>query len=443
MIHPRVKCEYVILVLILLHMQRLASKINYEKINYFAFALLAFSISFPQRIVIYTLAFWLITCLPVLQFRNHQITNNITNVSLLILVSLFLGRIAIAIYHHDLPELTTGLLIDTQLALFLLPFVLLFQVNKLIEPNKVLFIYLAGCFVSSVVAVICFYLFRFGVLNPYAHLLYIPLRGANSSIADDVILFQGSITWFFKHRAAMGANLVMGIACLIYLMKKTGNVKLWRWVGACLVGVFFAGVIYVTGSRSGLISLFSILAISVIYLFISNRKRLVIAFLLIIVLFSAFLSLKTTRTLLTSEISTLNYSKLRTADPRFRIWESSVEIIKENPIAGVGYSEVYPRLFEKYNRMGVLEFIKERFNSHNQFLQFSLESGVWAGLLYAVFLLTLYLWKEKRYLSFSFTTVFFIYSMFEDAVIIFNGVSLLVFFIAILYISEKKKEITY
>lgn len=240
----------------------------------------------------------------------------------------------------------------------------------------------------------------------------------------------------------MGANLVMGIACLIYLMKKTGNVKLWRWVGACLVGVFFAGVIYVTGSRSGLISLFSILAISVIYLFISNRKRLVIAFLLIIVLFSAFLSLKTTRSLLTSEISTLNYSKLRTADPRFRIWESSVEIIKENPIAGVGYSEVYPRLFEKYNRMGVLEFIKERFNSHNQFLQFSLESGVWAGLLYAVFLLTLYLWKEKRYLSFSFTTVFFIYSMFEDAVIIFNGVSLLVFFIAILYISEKKKEIT-
>ena len=442
MIHPRVKCEYVILVLILLHMQRLASKINYEKINYFAFALLAFSISFPQRIVIYTLAFWLITCLPVLRFRNRQIAKNITNVSLLILVSLFLGRIVIAIYHHDLPELTTGLLIDTQLALFLLPFVLLFQVNKLIEPNKVLFIYLAGCLVSSVVAVICFYLFRFGVLNPYAHLLYIPLRDANSSIADDVILFQGSITWFFKHRAAMGANLVMGIACLIYLMKKTGNVKLWRWVGACLVGVFFAGVIYVTGSRSGLISLFSILAISVIYLFISNRKRLVIAFLLIIVLFSVFLSLKTTRTLLTSEISTLNYSKLRTADPRFRIWESSVEIIKENPIAGVGYSEVYPRLFEKYNRMGVLEFIKERFNSHNQFLQFSLESGVWAGLLYAVFLLTLYLWKEKRYLSFSFTTVFFIYSMFEDAVIIFNGVSLLVFFIAILYISEKKKEIT-
>ena len=426
----------------LLSMNKLFFKINYEKINYFAFLLLAFSLNFPQRIVIYTLAFWLITCLPVLQFRNHQIAKNIANVSMLILVSLFLGRIAIAIYHHDLLELTTGLLIDTQLALFLLPFVLLLQVNKLIDPNKVLFIYLAGCLVSSVVAVIFFYLFRFGVLNPYAHLLYIPLRDANSSIADDVILFQGSITWFFKHRAAMGANLVMGIACLIYLMKKTGNVKLWRWVGACLVGVFLAGVIYVTGSRSGLISLFSILAISVIYLFISNRKRLVIAFLLIIVLFSAFLSLKTTRSLLTSEISTLNYSKLRTADPRFRIWESSVEIIKENPIAGVGYSEVYPRLFEKYNRMGVLEFIKERFNSHNQFLQFSLESGVWAGLLYAVFLLTLYLWKEKRYLSFCFTTVFFIYSMFEDAVIIFNGVSLLVFFIAILYISEKNKEIT-
>ncbi|HZK68127.1 MAG TPA: O-antigen ligase family protein, partial [Paludibacter sp.] len=301
-------------------------------------------------------------------------------------------------------------------------------------------IYIVGCFISSVLAVICFYLFRFGILDPWSHLLFIPLRTIHSTFADDVILFQDYISAFFKHRAAVGANLVMAIACLIYLVKGAQGVKRWRLGAVCFVGIFFVCVIYASGSRSGLISLFSVLAISVIYLFISNRKRLVVAFLLIFVLFSAFLSLKTTRSLLTSEISTLNYSKLRTADPRFRIWESTVDIIKENLIVGVGYSEVYPRLFEKYNRMGLVKFTKERFNSHNQFLQFSLESGVWAGVLYAVFLLPIYFGKENRYLSFSFSATFFFYSMFEDSLILINGVSLLVFFIAILYLSDKKRK---
>jgi len=422
-------------------MHRLFSKINAEKINYFALFLLAFSLNFPQEIVIYTVAFWLLTCLPILRFRTTNIVRKVSNIPLFILFLLFLGRILIALYHSDLSVLVTKQLLDTQLPLLLLPFILLFQVNKLIEPSKVLLMYIAGCFVSSVVAVICFYLFRFGVLNPYAHLLYIPLRDVNSSIADDVILFQDSISWFFKHRAAMGANLVMAIACLIYLVKSRGGVRRWRLVVVCFVAIFFVCVIYATGSRSGLISLFSILLISAIYLlFKKRRKRLVFGFLLIGTLLSGCMSMKTTRTLLTSEVSSLDYSKIRTADPRFQIWESVIEIIKENPIVGVGYSRVNSQLFEKYKTKGLTQYYKERFKTHNQFLQFSLESGVWAGVLYAVFLLPIYFGRENRYLSFAFSATFFFYSMFEDSLILINGVSLLAFFIAILYLSDKKRN---
>jgi len=423
-------------------MHRLLSKINAEKINYYALFLLAFSLNFPQKIVIYTVAFWLLTCLPILRFKTPIIVRNKSNIPLFLLILLFLGRILIAIYHSDLSILLAKQLLDTQLPLLLLPFILIFQVNKLIEPSKVLFVYVAGCFVSAIVAVICFYLFRFGVLNPYAHLLYIPLRDANSSIADDVILFQDSISWFFKHRAAMGANLVMAIACLIYLAKRDGGFKSWRLVAVCFVAIFFVCVIYATGSRSGLLSLFSILIISLIYLLFNKRKkRLVIGFVLIGALLSGCMSLKTTRSLLTSEVASLDYDRIRTADPRFQIWESAIEIINENPLVGVGYSEVKPLLIEKNRTRGLKKIAKERLNSHNQFLQFSLESGIWAAALYAIFLLPIYFGSENRYLSFSFSAVFFLYSMFEDSLILINGVSLLVFFVAILYLSKKKKEI--
>ena len=425
-------------------MHKLLSKINAEKINYFALFLLAFSINFPQEIVIYTLAFWLLTSLPTLQFRITNIVRKVSNIPLFLLTLLFLGRILIAIYHSDLSVLVTKQLLDTQLPLLLLPFILIFQVNKLIEPGKVLLMYIAGCFVSSIVAVICFYLFRFGILNPWAHLLFVPLRDVNSTIADDIILFQGYISPFFKHRAAMGANLVMALACLIYLAKSDGGFKRWRLVAVCFVAIFFVCVIYATGSRSGLISLFSILIISLIYLLFNKRKkRLVIGFFLIAALLSGCMSLKTTRSLLTSEVTSLDYDKIRTADPRFRIWESAIEIINENPLVGVGYSEVKSLLIEKNRARGLKKIAKERLNSHNQFLQFSLESGIWAAVLYAMFLLPIYFGRENKYHSFSFSTLFFLYSMFEDSLLLINGVSALVFFITMLYLlSNTRKELT-
>lgn len=422
-------------------MYKLLSKINAEKINYYALFLLAFSLNFPQEIVIYTVALWVLTCLPILRFKTPIRVQNVSNIPLFLLVFLFLGRILIAIYHSDLSVFVTKQLIDTQLPLLLLPLILIFQANKLIEPSKVLFMYIIGCFVSSIVGVVCFYLFRFGVLDPYTHLIFVPLRDVNSSMADDIILFQGYISPFYKHRAAMGANLVMAIACLIYLVKSVGGVKGWRLVVVCFVAIFFACVIYATGSRSGLLSLFSILIISLIYLLFNKRKkRLVIGFVLIGALLSGCMSLKTTRSLLASEVSSLDYDRIKTADPRFQIWESAIEIIKENPVVGVGYSEAKPRLIERNKSRGLKEFAKARFNSHNQFLQFSLESGIWAAVLYAIFLLPIYFGRENRYLSFSFSTLFFSYSMFEDSLLLINGVSTLVFFITMLYLLSNKRQ---
>ena len=421
-------------------MHKLLLKFNFETINNIALLLLAFSISFPQKVIIYTVGFWILSCFPLLKFKTASKMKNVINLPLFILAFLFLGRTLIAICHSDISIFAGKQLFDTQLALLVLPVVLIFQENKQTRIDKVLLTYVVGCFVSSVVVVACFYLFRFGVLDSSAHLLFVPLRDINSTFADDINLFQGYCSTFFKHRAGIGACLAVATACLVYLAKKQRSLNLWRWIGICLTAVFFASVIYATGSRSGLLSLFSVLVITLIYLLSANRKMLVLGFLLIGLLLFGSLSLKTTRSLLITEIFSLDYNKIRTADDRFQIWESAIEIIKEHPFVGVGYSRVNSQLLEKYKTNGLIEFAKARFKTHNQFLQFSLESGIWAGVLYAVFLLPIYFGKENRYLSFSFSATFFFYSMFEDSLILINGVSLLVFFIAILYLSDKNRK---
>ncbi len=126
-----------------------------------------------------------------------------------------------------------------------------------------------------------------------------------------------------------------------------------------------------------------------------------------------------------------------------RLGRKTFDEIGRNPVVGVGYSEAKSRLIERNKSRGLKEFAKARFNSHNQFLQFSLESGIWAAVLYAIFLLPIYFGRENRYLSFSFSTLFFSYSMFEDSLLLINGVSTLVFFITMLYLlSNKRKKLT-
>jgi O-antigen ligase len=421
-------------------MYKLLSRINVETINNFALLLLAFSISFPQRIIIYTIAFWILTCLLILKFNAVSKLKEVSSLPLLILALLFLCRAFIAICHSDFSVFASKQLFDTQLALLVLPVVLIFHENKRTRIDKVLLTYVIGCFVSSLVVVVYFYLFRFGVLDSSTHLLFIPLRDINSTFADDINLFQGYCSPFFKHRAGIGACLSMAVACLVYLAKKQSSLKPWRWIGICLTAVFFVCVIYATGSRSGLLSLVTVLVIALIYLLSGNKKMLVFGFLLIGLLLFGSMSLKTTRSLLVTEISSLDYNKIRTADPRFKIWESASDIIKEHPFVGVGYSRVNSQLVEKYRANGLTEFANERFNSHNQFLQFSLESGVWAGVFFAIFLLPIYFGRKNRYLSFSFSAIFFFYSMFEDSLILINGVSLLVFFVSVLYLSEKERN---
>lgn len=407
-------------------------KANLEKINYYAFLLLAFSLNFPQPIIKYTLGFWLITCPFSIDYKQKLIVNKIYYTPLFLISFLILGRVIVSVIHHDFPFLLTKLL-DTQLSLLFLPALLIFQVNRYFNLKQILLVYILGCFTTCIISVIYFYLYRYSIL--IGNLEGTPLGTNTHNLVDDIQTFQLFISSFFKHRAAMGVNISLSIAALMYLMKGLNKATALKVISAIIALAVFAIVLYITGSRSGIISLIFILLSSAVYMF--RRKKIIfITFLLIGGLIAGLSNLKTTR--LIDRRSKDYHNDILKMDPRFQIWKSALEIIDVNLWLGVGYSNVKPALFEKYKEKGLNLDIEAKHNSHNQFLQFALESGIWASIVFTLILLPVYFEKKIYFLSFSFSAVFTIYSIFEDTLIIINGVTIFVFFIALLVLAQKQ-----
>jgi O-antigen ligase len=408
-----------------------------EKANYFALLLLAFSLDFPQIILNYTLALWFITSFFSLDLKQNLSFRNTSFIPLLLILTLTLGRIVLSFVHGDYFSLFSKVF-DTQLSLTFLPLLLIFYTNRYFNLRQVLKVYVLGAIVSCVVMVVYFYLYRFNILKESGGFIF-PKEMINHSFSDDVNLFQAFCSLYFKHRAGIGANLALSIACLFFLIRRINGLKIWKKIVIAFSLVLIIIVLYATGSRSGYISLFVILIYSIIYLFSSNRKLLLLAFVGVMALLLGLTSLKTTRPLFFNEVGANNYEKLRKTDPRFRIWESVLEIIAQNPCIGVGYSRIQPDLIEKYKQKKMVVDLKEKHSSHNQFFQFALESGIWASLILTLILLPIYYNKKSLYLSLAFSATFTVYSLFEDTLILINGVSIFVFFMTILILSQRKR----
>jgi len=406
-------------------------KQNLEKLNYYTFLIFAFSLNFPQTLIKFSLGLWLISCLFSTNLRQ-RITFRKYYIPLILLSFLIIGRIIISFIHNDFPSLMSKLL-DTQLALLFLPVLIIFQVNRYFNLRQVLSFYLIGCLTSCIIAVSYFYLYRYNIL--ISNVEGIPLGTYTHKLTDDISLFQLFISPFFKHRAAMGANISLAIASLVYLIKTSNKLSLSKIIISFTTMLFLSIVLYSTGSRSGSISLIFVLLASTFFTF--RRKKIIfIVFALIMLTIAGLFTLKTTRII---DKGATDYNKdISKIDPRIAIWKSATEIIRDYPLLGVGYSKIKSELYRKYKEDGLNSEVEAKHNSHNQFLQFALESGIGISLIFMLLLLPIYFEKRIYFLSLSFSSTFFIYSMFEDSLIIINGLTIFVFFIALLTLSQKQ-----
>ncbi len=104
--------------------------------------------------------------------------------------------------------------------------------------------------------------------------------------------------------------------------------------------------------------------------------------------------------------------------PEARIikWQSALHIITENWLFGVGVGDVQNELNKEYEAVGFLLGVNERFNTHNQFLQ----TWVGTGMIGLVALLSTFFFgfrnaiRTRNYIFLSFLALFFLCSITES-----------------------------
>jgi O-antigen ligase len=199
------------------------------------------------------------------------------------------------------------------------------------------------------------------------------------------------------HRSFAAEYLLPALSFLLILNE---YVPRERKIYILLSAVINISFVLFTRNRSGIIILafVSILYILFILLTKEKNKRLkillpVIGVLLISFLISLIPVKGTERPDLQSTASTFFDSEFKSNVLRLSFWDASIQMIRENPLAGVGlykWSGYYPRYNSDYFTDETVTHIHS-IHAHNDFLELSSENGFLAPVIFlAIFILIAY-----------------------------------------------------
>ena len=200
---------------------------------------------------------------------------------------------------------------------------------------------------------------------------------------------------FFMHASYYAMNLVFSIVILgtfgISIFKK----KTQNGIAFIFLLVFFSAAVIVSASKLGILSLILLLPIVLAYnLLKQNKIKLVISMLvgLLITIFIVLqLNISPIQRLKNAFIFTQSTQEIdkTTAESnavRLLIWKESLSLIKQQLLVGVTPGDANDLLYEAYKNKGMTGALNKHLNTHNQYLQTAIGTGIIGVLL--LFILT-------------------------------------------------------
>ena len=144
---------------------------------------------------------------------------------------------------------------------------------------------------------------------------------------------------------------------------------------------------------------------------------------------------------LSYEVGT-NYNSFGKGDSRLARWDAAIQVIKVRPLFGYGTSMEADVLSKQYSEMGMHIAAEEKYNSHNQFLGYTIEGGLIALALLCLYLCyNLVLAVKKQSLIF---ILFFIaiatICLVENYLVRNAGITFVSFFGAVFLFSNLEKS---
>ncbi len=127
---------------------------------------------------------------------------------------------------------------------------------------------------------------------------------------------------------------------------------------------------------------------------------------------------------------------------RFEYWRTSLLIIKQNPVFGVGTGDV-PAAFEnQYKNMNSNLSVQNRLRSHNQYLSITIAFGLFglAWFLVVMFYPALITRSYNNYFYLIFLVIFILSMFTEDTIESQEGVTFYILFTALMLLGREKAE---
>lgn len=279
-------------------------------------------------------------------------------------------------------------------------------------------------------------------------LLYIPVQGVNkiqkaivfSSLAAivfsvvNIILSANSGSDFkFGDSAMMIEGLLidriyLGLLCVLSILVSYASLQSRYhpnnryYVGNILINVIF--ILFIV-SRITIVALIFLFLMGQLYRAKRGPQMMVVTGAIIFIIAGAFILNKDFRhkLLYNNQPGDADswVSKAWQNEPRAIIWDSAYEIAQEEGLTvnGIGFSETNRRLVAQYDKRiqdpDVLEnFMTKRYNTHNQYIDFYLASGL-IGILLFLCLLAVFFFRNYRLLyPTALLATFMIYAFVEN-----------------------------
>lgn len=236
------------------------------------------------------------------------------------------------------------------------------------------------------------------------------LQGVKTSTSDAVI---SNLTGNTGNKNVLAASLVIKSPIIVYCIFK------FRKLFSTIINVLSLGLvvllIFILNARASYLGFFAQIALYLIFLFYykkeaglkSTFRHLIIVLLPVIIGLSIsqiLLSLPENSsspqgyTTLGKRLATLSDHSETSTNARFFFWENALKQIKETPLTGCGYGN-WKIQSVKYEYGFYNDFNYSK-HVHNDFLQITAESGIFAGILFlSIFIFalvyTLKLWNSN------------------------------------------------
>ena len=350
-----------------------------ERINYFAFLALLIALPFPQPIIHFCWLVWAYTWL--LEFRYLDRTNlrrsrGVFYLSLGVGVWLVWNIVSL-LWAHDTQAAWNS--IERYISLLAIPLIGCFGLNTHYNIRTCVRVLTVSVFASVGV-----YLFtHYWVLN---HALALDRYTCAPRVSLD-LLHMDNLLLDIKHRVHYANVLCLLVPCAVLLRKPLSKTLL------VLLSFVLLGIVLLTGSRIGLVSLTLVIGITMIYW--AMRQPKVVKTISIITTALVLCAVGIGGVVLHPRSAGHSIDE----EPRMAVWKTALEQPTDYIAYGLGAGNSTDYLVERYQQRGWEIFYLRRFSPHNQFLGVCMDLGIVAAVLFVLFWLGIpwFFAGDKRY----------------------------------------------